>query len=361
MTMNLTRHGGGGGGSGSRLPRFAEDIAAILFRDTSDNFTGGLGPNGAGVFGDIQEGYNQGPARDLFSGLMSGVGAGQMGRDYFGTNAINLTDRGVRAGMNMNDWSQEGAIDSRDYNRMNDAFLGQASRGFNNLMSLVGNGGGGPGSQLARTPGIGEAGRRALAASENVGPDSDLYNRTWDIMRPQVRSSWAARGMGDSGAAINAESNQAQQLADQFAQRANAEKNNFLQTAVGSEGANASFQGALNSALANMYGSQVQGAVAGTEAPARIFSTMQGGIGQGIQNIGAALGQYLQPMQMNQAGLAGLGQALNLPVAYQQQLYNFFRSPQTQLMGVPSSTGQQSLGSHPNGLLGDLLGFEKGG
>lgn len=362
---HFTAHGGGGGGNGSRLPKFAEDIAGLLFRTPEDNFKnqgGSFGPGGTGIFGDIQAGYDAGPAARLFGGLTSGIDAGQMGRDYFGRNAINLTDRGLANGMELNDWSKEGAMDSRDYNRLNDRFLEQSGRGLNSLNSLVG--GGGPSgiySQFSRTPGIGAAGSAALAAANNVGPDSELYKSTLSMLTPQTNAAYASRGLGQSGVAANAVASQARQLADSFAQRANTERNAFLNTAVGSEAANASFQGALNNALANVFGTQMQGATAAAEAPARIFSTMQGGIGQGIQNIGATLGQYLQPMQMNQAGLAGLGQALNLPVAYQQQLYNFLRSPQSQLLGVPSSTGQQALGGHPNGLLGDLLGFEKGG
>jgi hypothetical protein len=357
-------HGGGGGGNGSKLPAFAQDIAEILFRTPFRAFTSqgrDLGPNGGGIFGDIQSGYNAGNADDLFSGLMGMKDQAQQGGDYFRNNAMNLTDRGINAQSHLNDLAMGGAEHSSGYNNMNDRFLEQSGRGFNNLMSLVGAGGGGPGSQLSRTPGIGEAGRRALAASENVGPDSKLYKSTLSFMTPAVRAASSARGMGNSGSAVAAEGDQARQLADSFAMRAQQEKNNFLQTAVGSEGANASFQGALNSALANMYGSQVQGATAATEAPTRIFQGMQSGLGQGIQNIGNATGQYLQPLQMNSAGLSNYGSAMGMPLSTQQSLYNFFRSPQSQLLGVPSSTGQQSLGGHPNGLLGDILGFEKGG
>ncbi len=392
----FTAHGGGGGGSGSRLPKFAEDIAAILFRNTSDNFGGGLGPQGAGIFGDIQQGYNDGPAGTLFGGGSFGGGGaggswgdsvrmGQAGRDYFGGNSVNLADRGVQAGMQLNDRANAGAQHSANYNDLNGAFLDQSSRGYNTLMGLLNNAPGLDGRNDPRAPnlanryGVGTVGAEAMKAAQNVGPDSELYKSTLSFLTPQVRTAFAARGMGDSGQAVGAEGDQARQLADSFATRAQQEKNAFLQTAAGSEGTAAGFQGARNnalanifgsqagleggrnSALANIFGSQVQGALGATEAPSRVFSTMQGGLGQGIQNIGAALGQYLQPQQMNQAGLAGLGQALNLPVAYQQQLYNFLRSPQTQLMGVPSSTGQQGLGSHPNGLLGDILGFEKGG
>lgn len=380
-SQRFNAHGGGGGGAGSRLPKFAEDIAGLLFRDTQDNFSrqgGQFGPGGTGIFGDIAAGYNAGDAAQLFSGLLSGVGGGQMGRDYFGRNAINLTDRGIANGMELNDWGKEGAQDSRDYNRLNDKFLEQSSGGYNKLMGLLGQSGasiiGGPGSQpsLRQGYGVGTTGAAALASAKDTGPDSQLYKDTLALLTPQTRAAYSARGLGLSGQAANAEADQARQLADSFAQRANQEKNAFYQTAANSEGTAAGFGGAYNNALANMYGTrlgslssiygnQLQGATAATEAPGRVFSTFQGGIGQGIQNIGAALGQYLQPMQMNQAGLAGLGQALNLPLSYQQSLYNYLRSPQTQLLGVPSSTGQQSNGSHPNGLLGDMLGFEKGG
>lgn len=361
MARLFNAHGGGGGGAGSTLPDFAKDIASVLFRGPKERFDNqypaGLG---TGVFGDILQGYNSGPADQLFGGLMGLVPQAQNAGQYFGDKALGLSARGLEGSLGLNDQSRQSAMHSAGLNNLNANFLEQSGRGFNNLMGLVnGQSGFGPGS-FNRTPGIGEAGRAALSAANNVGPDSKLYKDTLSFLTPQVRSSFAARGMGNSGSAVRAEGDQARQLADSFAQRANAERNAFLGTAVGSEGANASFQGSLNNALANAFGSQVQGATAATEAPGRVFSTLQGGIGQGIQNIGQTLGQYLTPLQINQAGQSGVNAGFQTPVSLQQQIYQFLRSPQTQLMGVPSSTGQQQNKSHPNGILGDLLGFEKG-
>ncbi len=355
-------HFGGGGGGDSELPQFAKDIAGILFRGPAEYFEGQYGGHGlgSGIFGDILAGYNAGPAADLFGGLAGQAGrVGQVGRG-FGDQAEYLSQRGINAGMGMNDWAREGANHSRDYNNLNGAFLDQAGRGWNSLMGLV-NGGGQAGmGGLSRTPGIGPSGTAALAAANNVGPDSQLYKDTWNLMKPQVRSAFSARGMGTSGQAIRGEEDQARNLANDFAMRANQEKNAFLGTAANSEAANASLQGSYNSALANMFGSRIQGALGATESPSRIFSTMQGGLGQGIQNIGAALGQYLIPMQMNQAGLSGFNAGYQTPVNYQQMVYNFLRSPQTQMLGLPSSTGQEQNRPPRNGLFGQLLGFDKG-
>jgi hypothetical protein len=355
--------GGGGGGGDTELPQFAKDIASIIFRGPAEYFEGQNGGHGlgSGIFGDMLAGYNAGSAQDLFGGLAGDtLGHVRNTGQGFGDQAAWLSQRGIDAAMPLNHMAREGANHSRDYNNLNGAFLQQASNGWDSLMGLV-NGGGASGmSNLSRTPGIGPSGQAALAAAKDTGPDSALYGRTWDMLKPQVRSAWSSRGMGTSGSAIAGEQAQAQQLADQFAQRANAEKNAFLQTGAASEGANASLQGSYNSALANMFGSQMQGATAATEAPSRIFSTMQGGLGQGIQNIGAALGQYLQPMQMNQAGLSGFNSGYQTPVNYQQMLYNYFRSPQSQAMGLPSSTGQEQNKPPRNGLLGQLFGFDKG-
>lgn len=387
LHARFNAHNGGGGGAGSRLPKFAQDIAEILFRGPGENFlaqTGGQGL-GSGIFGDMLQGYENGPASQLFGGLGGLPAQGQWANDYFGGNAANLTNRALGPQMQMNDMAARGAGHSADYNDMNGAFLDQSGRAYNGLMSRLNNGPSLEGLRslgdpsLANSYGIGQVGQEALNASHNVGPDSELYKSTLSFLKPQVRSAFASRGMGDSGQSISAEGDQARQLADSFAQRSQAEKNAFLQTAAGSEGTSAGFQGArnnalanifgsragmasgLNSALANIFGTQVQGGLGATEAPGRVFSTMQGGLGQGIQNIGNATGQYLQPLQTNQAGLGGFNAAMQTPVNMQQMLYNFFRSPQTQALGLPSSTGQQQLSKPNQGILGDLLGYQKNG
>ena len=348
LRQRICTHGGGGS-AGSKLPKFATALGDVLFRDPADFFKAAgemLGPSGYGAFGDMLSGYAAGPASQMFAGPGQGGGWGdsiqqtQDASKYFANNSMNIMQNAQPAMNNLNMMAYNGAQDSAGYNALNGAFLEQGGRGFNQLMGLVG--GGGQDSQM------GEAGRAAMAASNNVGPDSELYKSTLSFLTPQVRSAYSARGLGTSGQAASAEADQARQLADSFAQRANTERNQFLNTAVGSEGVGA-----------QRYGTQMQGATAATEAPSRIFSTMQGGLGQGIQNIGNATGQYLQPMQMNQAGMGNFGQAQQMPLSYQQSIYNYLRSPQTQLLGIPSGTGQQSNKGSPNGLFGDLLGIQK--
>jgi hypothetical protein len=291
-------------------------------------------------------GYAAGPSDQLMSGGGAGGGwgeqlaANQDASKYFANNAIGLQQNAQGNMQYLNQLAANGAQDSAGYNAMNNAFLEQSGKGLNSLNRLVGGGG----SQM------GPAGLEAMRASQNVGPDSELFKSTMSFLTPQVNAAYSSRGLGQSGAAANAVSDQGRQLANSMAERANTERNAFLGTAVGDEGVSA-----------NRYGTQMQGATASAEAPSRIFGNMQGGIGQGIQNIGNATGQYLQPMQMNQAAMGSFGQAMGMPVAYQQGLYNFLRSPQTQLLGIPSGTGQQSLAGHPNGLFGDLLGVKKGG
>ena len=369
LRQRICTHGGGGS-AGSKLPKWATDIGNVLFRDPAAAFqTAGemLGPSGYGAFGDMLSGYLAGPTSQMFAGPGQDGGWGdsiQQTRDasnYFANNAMNIAQNAQPAMNNLNMMAYNGAQDSAGYNALNGAFLEQGGRGFNQLMGLVGQGGGGV--QPPPTLGMGEVGRAALAASKDVGPDSELYKSTLSFMTPQVRSAYSARGLGTSGQAANAEADQARQLADSFAQRANTERNQYYNTAASDSAqynsALANMYGSSTGAGANMYGTQMQGATAATEAPSRIFSTMQGGLGQGIQNIGNATGQYLQPMQMNQAGMGNYGQAQQMPLSYQQSIYNYLRSPQTQLLGIPSGTGQQSNAGSPNGLFGDLLGVKK--
>jgi hypothetical protein len=411
--LRIGKFGGGGGGGSSELPKFAKDIAQILFRGPAEQFAADQGPHGLGqgIFGDINAGYNQVPIDQLFGGMGNAINSGQRVGQEYGDLSERLGLNGAQNAQDMAAMSAHGANDSAAYNRLNSNFLDQSGRAYNGLMNRLNNAptldsrndpnapqlgslGGGPG--LAGGYGVGTTGAAALKAANNVGPDSELYKSTLSFLRPQVTSSFSNRGMGGSGAAVSAEGDQARQLADSFAQRANSERNAFLQTAANSEGTAAGFQGARNNALANIYGSQagfegsknnalanifgsqagitsgrnaalaniygtqVQGGLGATEAPGRVFSTMQGGLGQGIQNIGNAAGQQLTPLQIAQAGLGGANAGIQTPINLQQMVYNYLRAPQSQLLGVPSSTGQQQQAGPRTGLLGNILGFDKG-
>jgi hypothetical protein len=339
---------GGGGGGQTKVPPWAQNALQYLIRDPF-NSAGSI--PGGGLFGDISAGQNAMPGKDIYGGL-SGIPAMAASDMPWLTNAARTYGQGAgNANANLAMMGYGGAKQSNDLNAMLPQFM-QASNAYggkvNSLLS------GGPG-----TPGgVGPQGSRAadMAAmfAKDTGPDGELYKRTLDLLTPQVNAAYASHGLGQTGMAAKAQGDTASRLADQFAQRANTERSQFLQNMVGGEGAAASMTGALGSQAVGLggigaqnYGTQMQGALQAMGMPANLFSQFQAGLGGGIGNMSQSAGLNMTPLQATQGAGQLLQSSYGMPMNIAGQAYDVTRAPE--LAMLQASAGAAPLGSPPRG------------
>lgn len=293
---------------------------------------------GGPMFQDVAAGQAGLPAGEMYGGLQGLLGAanpllrglGQAaGQGGLQANAMNQ----LLSGMGM-----QTAGGASGLNALMPGFLGASAPFMSQLQRLVGQGGefetlsrGAPG------PFAGQVTPAALAQIANTGPQGDIYNRSVALLRPQVRSAFSSRGLGSSGAAIREESNQIQQLADAASTRAMQERIGLLGAGAQGEQANAAMTNALGDIFGRRLqglGAAVQGALGGAQLPGQIFGQMQGGLGQGLQNMAQAAGLNLSPIQAAMAGTQGTMQGYGAPFQLAQQAYQATRAPIAQGLGI---------------------------
>jgi hypothetical protein len=321
-----------GGGGAQKFPSWTAPFTRFGFTGATPG--GGEGPGGLpmqGLMGDAYWGGFAYPSSQFGQGLAAPIGnslqAGQdirqlasMGSSQGFGNAQWLANQGLGGYQNLANLAGlvPGAIDAATF------YL----QGVNPAIS-------GANAPDPRTARVTDA---ALAQLANTGVQGDIYGRTADILRPEVRSGFSARGMGGSGAAIQGESDTMQNLADQFAQRAMQERIGLLNAAASAAGPEASER----VGMANVGVDRGRLGLAASQIPGQVLQQMAGVYGAPMDALSSAMGLQGGPLS-----LAGLGeqlyqQGLMLPLEYQQALYEFTRDPQKALLAALAGTQQSS-------------------
>lgn len=303
-----------------------------------------------GFFGDMG-GQSMYPYASIFGGMQNLPGQALQG----GADLRQLAAMGAQQGFG-NTMGLAGMAPGLSQQQMQMAGLApnvlNASAGYGQMLNnAIGQGASGVGIPSGNLARVTDA---ALNQANNVGPNGDIYQRTMALMRPQIRSAFSDRGLGTSGAGIQAENDQAQQLADTMAQQAYANRNAFLGTAASAGSAEGAERVGLTNAGVNqalgLGGLGVQRgqlALGGMTAAPQAFGSLLGAQNQAFTGLGMAGQQQFQPLQL--AGLSGgvYGQGLNMPLDFASQLYGATRAPMFQMgnwaNGVPNvaTSGQK--------------------
>lgn len=342
----------GGPQSESKRPTYTRPAGDYLAGKLPYGFTDPSQLSGLpGFFGDMG-GQSMYPFASLYGGMQNLPGQSQQA----GADLRQLASMGAQQGFG-NTMGLAGMAPGLAQQQLQMAgyapnVLG-ASAGYGQMLNgIIGQGAGSgvgiPGGNLARVTDA------ALNQANNVGVNGDIYQRTMALLRPQVRSAFADRGLGTSGQAIQGEGDQAQQLADTMAQQAYANRNAFLGTAASAGSAEGNERVGLTNAAVNqalgLGGLNMQRgnlALQGMTAAPNAWNSILGGQNQAFQGLGMAGQQQFQPLQL--AGLGGgvYGQGLNMPLDFANQMYGATRAPFFQMgnwaNGVPNvaTSGQK--------------------
>jgi hypothetical protein len=336
-------------------PGWANEIFKNIFGPSGAAWKegGGQAAMGWGPWGDVSGGFGAASPEAIF-GPYSGM-AGPMG-DFSQQAAMFGGPAALNAAMASQGFANQAnplAAMSGNTAALSPQFMEATFPFYNQLQNLVGKTGSYMDTLLKEggSPFSGQVAGAALKEAQNVGPSGDIYKRTMDLLTPQVRSSFAARGMGGSGAAIKEEGSQAQQLADKMAQEAYQNRAAFMGVGAQGEQANAAMTNALSSILGqrgNILQAGIQGALGGMQAPGQIFGQHMGAFGQGLQNLAAAQGAQLGPMQALGAG----SQMMSGLTGPMQALYGATREPYLQLLQAAAGASPLTAKGQYHSMLG---------
>jgi hypothetical protein len=211
----------------------------------------------------------------------------------------------------------------------------------------------------------------ALAAPAQF--QSEIYDRAVRDARPAIAASYSARGLGQSGAAARGEQDSVQRLADDFAQQAVQARIGALNAAANASGSAASQAiGAQQAAIGRgqlglgygqlghdydtlqgqLYGQQGQLGLQGSQMPGQILQQMQQVAGAPLDAMTQAAQLQMAPLQLAGAGGQVYSQGLNLPLEYQQALYNLTRDPSKSFLNSLAGTQQSSSKADVRGIFG---------
>lgn len=212
-----------------------------------------------------------------------------------------------------------------------------------------------PAVQGGNVQGAMGAGQQVVDASLKTAQQlpGEAYQRVVADALPEVRSSYSARGLGSSGEAARGEQDYIARTRDNLFQQDVANQVAALGTGASASGAAASQAiGAQNAAIGRgQLGYQA------AHAPGDILSQFQGIAGAPLDAMQQFAGLQGAPLGLVGQGLDLYNQGLSLPLQYQQQLYNFTRSPGLDMLGAMSGTQQ----GNQRGWNFSLGGGNKGG
>jgi hypothetical protein len=290
---------------------------------------------------DAVTGYDMAPASQIFAGLAEQFGnaqnAGRMGRDLMSQGTNQGWNNAMRYGGQANDATRQtqqlagmipNAMDAANYYLQG---VTGATQGHNVMNAS------GAGQQVVDA---------ALNASTRFGPE--MYQRVVAEGLPEVRASYSARGLGTSGEAARGEQEYISRTRDMLAQQEVQNRIAALGTAASASGPAASQAIGAQQAAAQ----RGQLGLQASQAPGQILQQMQGVASSPLDAMAAALGIQMGPGQLAQQGMQGFLQALNLPLEYQQAVYNLTRDGGKGLLNALA--GQQQSSSTPDyrGLFG---------
>ena len=341
---------GGTTGSNQKFPSWTAPFTRYTFAGRIPGSPEVEGNPEFGLIGDATAGGSLFPGAQLFGGLPNLLAAAYRGGDFTRQLAADATNFGIG---NTGALAQ-GAMGSvggvQNIANMIPGAM-DASMGYASMLNKF------LGSGTGSAPGMtaGRVANAALAAANDVGPNSQLYERASALLRPEIRTAWSSRGLGSSGMSIGDESQQMQQLADSFAMRANQEKNAFLQTAAAGEGTQASENvglGNINLGYGQLANQRGQLALQASMLPGQILSQMAGVAGAPIDAASAAAGLQGLPLSLVGAGSQIFQQGVNNPLSTASNIYNLTRDPQKALLAALSGTQQTSSSPYYRGIFG---------
>lgn len=227
--------------------------------------------------------------------------------------------------------------------------IGPAIQGTNFPGGGGGFGGGGGGGGGSWGP-SGQSLKVSNAALDSQAQwKGDIYDRAIADMRPQIRAAWSGRGLGSTGAAINAEEKSVQELTDKMTQQDVQNRINSLGVAASAAG-NAGQEGVGWGNVGVGWGNVGLGrgnlAMEATRLPAQIQ-------GQFIQNQLAAQQGQANPMALLGQGTQLFNMGLQMPMQSFQNVYNNSRAPLQ--LGVNLLGGTAGTNSLPISKFGSYL------
>lgn len=317
----------GASSSRQKFPAWTAPLTRYAFEG---NYPEQIDPRGTGLMSDALAGSNAFPGYDAFGGLagqvpgaqLAGRQAQQLGADATNQgygNLMTLAGQGFEPYGNVLTMSRLApqGLDASNY------FLSRGAM---------------PGVQGTNVMGAQGAGQQvvdaALGAYKALPPEA--YARVVQEGLPEVRASYSARGLGTSGEAARGEQDYIQRTRDALHQQDVANQIAALQAGAGASGAAASQAiGAQNAAIG-----RGQLGLQSSYAPGSILGQFQDVAGAPLGAATQLAGLQGLPLSLAGQGLDLYSQGLQLPLAYQQALYNFTRQPQTDLLGALAGTLQ---------------------
>jgi len=335
--------GPGGQNSKQKIPEWARAFANWGFGGRIPG--GSLNPNAdfpqQGPFYDAIMGSQAASPEQLFGGLANQIPgaqrAGSIGRD--------MVSQGTNQG-----WQN-----AMQYGNQANQFTGQAG----NIAGMIPNAmeaanyylqgvtGATQGNNIIGASGAGQQVVDAALGSARQMP-AEAYQRVVADALPEVRSSYSDRGLGTSGESARGEQEYIQRTRDKIYQQDVANQIAALGTAASASGAAASQAIGAQQAAAQ----RGQLGLQASQAPGQILQQMQGVNGSALDALASALGIQAGPGQLAQQGMEGYSQGLNLPLQYQQEIYNLTRDGGKGLLNALAGQQQSVSKSDYRGLFG---------
>jgi hypothetical protein len=284
-----------------------------------------------GPFRDAMYGWGAGPVEQVFGGLSDNIPVAQQAGSNIRDMAAQGTGYGYGALMDLAQRAFGPVGQTQGIAGMAPDAM-EASNYY-----LQGVTGAAKGSNVQGAMGAGQqVVDKALAAYQAM--PAEAYQRVVAEGLPEVRASYSSRGLGASGGAARGEQDYIQRTRDQLYQQDVANQIAALQSGAAASGAAASQAiGAQQAALG-----RGQLGLAASQAPGQILGQFQQVATSPLDAMIAAAGLQSQPLQLAGAGGQVYSQGLNLPLEYQQAIYEFTRDPAKTIMGALSGVQQNS-------------------
>jgi hypothetical protein len=315
------------GSSNQKFPSWTAPLSRWAF---TGNTPEEIDPRGDGLMSDALMGSLLFPGYDAFGGLAGQVGNAQQAGSITRQLGADATAQGYGNLMNLGQQSFGPLAQTQGIAGLVPSAMDASNYYLNRGVT--------PGVQGTNVQGAMGAGQQVVDAALSAyrAMPADAYQRVVADALPEVRSSYSARGLGLSGEAARGEQDYIQRTRDDLYQKDVANQIAALGTGAAASGAAAS----------QAIGAQ-QAAIARGQLGLNASNSIPQQLGQ-FQNIAGAPLDYMQqvaqlqgaPLEMLGQGLNLYGAGLNLPLQYQQSLYNFTRQPQLDLLSQLTGTQQ---------------------
>ena len=331
---------GGGSESEPGFPRELRNIADLI----AGNF-----PGAPGLLADMYAGGMAVPANDFFGVLANQWGplaqAGFQGGDITRQLASGLTSQGLYGAGQLANQAMGAAQGGQSLLANQGGFMDAANAfagGINTANTGFGQAAGRFNPAFQQLQGaFGGANQFLQEMLAPTAMNEQFQYALQNQVLPQVRSAYAARGLGTSGIGAGAESEATANLANQFDARRFAQGQQALATIGDLSGV----QGSLASGLGNLASLQGNLGVAASQVPGSILNQFMQANNLGVQGALGAQQAQMGPLQLAGLGAGLYNQGLDMGLRSFGNLYNTARAPQT--LGVNLLGGSAGTFSNP--------------